>query len=61
MEFVLLSCVHGYHVYGEDWIAVFRRGTCLQVGKLPHDLVPHGGKEKRKGEKEGPTITKGIY
>ena len=22
MEFVLLSCVHGYHVYGENWIAV---------------------------------------
>ena len=22
MEFVLPSCVRGYHVYGEDWIAV---------------------------------------
>ena len=22
MEFVLLSCVRGYHVYGEEWIAV---------------------------------------
>ena len=22
MEFILPSCVHGYHVYGEDWIAV---------------------------------------
>ena len=28
--------------------------------KLPHDLLPHGGKEKRKGENEEPQSQKGF-